>query len=183
MRFLDGAFLAGAHGVAVIDTGADKAADAVLKGVRIAELSAAVSEEHVEEALEVVEAEFFLQAVEDSSDRALRASLEEVGKEETGIRKAEGEDTLVGTACGDDRIHFCEVSGGKAQGLEVLIGTAGKDRTVRDGLFSLVSLPWPELDFALKVYVPGGKDAGIDVVIERFHGHIEFRMVAEDVVG
>lgn len=57
-----------------------------------------------------------------------------------------------------------------------------KDLTVFDlGFMTPLSRFEPGLTF--EIHIPGGKDAGINVVINRFYRYIEFRMIRHDHVG
>lgn len=78
-----------------------------------------------------------------------------------------------------DSIHLDIARKGK--GTEVTIGSVGKDCPVRDLCF--MALSWLEMDLPLQIYVPGRKESLVKVRIQGTDGHIQFRVVGQDMIG
>ena len=78
-----------------------------------------------------------------------------------------------------NRIHLDIACKGK--GTEVTIGSVGKDCPVRDLCF--MALSWLEMDLPLQIYVPGRKEPLVKVRIQGTDGHVQFRVVCQDMIG
>ena len=78
-----------------------------------------------------------------------------------------------------DSIHLDIACKGK--GTEVTIGSVGKDCPVRDLCF--MALSWLEMDLPLQIYVPGRKEPLVKVRIQGTDGHVQFRVVCQDMIG
>ena len=68
----------------------------------------------------------------------------------------------------------------KAEGAKVTIQSIGEDGSVRDLCF--MALSWLEMDLALQIYVPCRKESLIKIGIHRTDGHIQLRVVRQDMI-
>ena len=80
-------------------------------------------------------------------------------------------------------IHLNMIGGGKSELFKICIGTAIEHSSVLYGLFPGTVFSLFELDLSFKVDVPREKDSGVDIVVHGLNGHIEFRMVTQDMIG
>ena len=68
----------------------------------------------------------------------------------------------------------------KAKGAEVTIQPVGEYCSVRDLCF--MALSWFEMDLPFQIYVPCRKEALIKIGIHRTDGHIQLRVVRQDMI-
>lgn len=78
-----------------------------------------------------------------------------------------------------DRIHLDIAR--KAKGAEVTIQPVGEYCSVRDLCF--MALSWFEMNFPFQIYVPCRKESLVKIRIQGTDGHIQFRMVCQDMIG
>lgn len=172
------ALLRRTHRIAIIDTGANDPFDTCFQGVRIAEFSPSVGKNYLEEGEKIKRAKAFFQTVKNELYGAFGTAIHQKRKEELFLREIEGKQSFFRVSGGMDGIHLAEELRRKLT--EIGVKPSVENRTIVD--LRLMDLSGLELHFALQINVPCAEQTFADVIVQRAHGKVQFRMIDKDLV-